>query len=221
MDYAPPPYTQTSSSDPTEVQVVRDTPPRPTEPGTLELGLGSFLLAGGPAGGYVGLTPFVMADLGRGVFLRPALVLGEANGTPVRSLLGGGRVDTCARIHGNYAAGRGIQLDLCGGVEGGLARVDGGTSSGDPLTSVTLPYLEFGPSVDLRAELGQFAVTLRAVAGYQVLAIRTSTSPERPSTRPIGRCVSNSRSRGISTALPRRRRRSSKPVVDGSPRFLL
>ncbi len=142
----------------------------PAAAGGLEVGAGSFLLSGGAAGGYLGATAFLMTESNRGVFLRPSLLFGASTGTTARSSLGGARLDACARIDGNYSTGGGLQLDLCGGVDGGWAVVDAGTQAGQPLANVWLPYLDLGPSVDLRAELGRLAVTVRVVAGVDLTA---------------------------------------------------
>lgn len=163
-----PPSIQSPAPDVAQVEVIQDAPPRPPEHGALELGLGAFLLSGGAAGGYLGATPFVMIDAGQGVYVRPSLVIGQSTSTTIHSWLAGGRIDTCARLEGNYRAGSGIQLDLCGGIDAGLARVDAGAADGDPASALTLPYLDLGPSIDLRGELGQLAVTVRAVAGFDV-----------------------------------------------------
>jgi hypothetical protein len=48
--------------------------PATREASAYELGASAFLLSGGPAGGYLGVAPYVFADLGRGVFLRPSLL---------------------------------------------------------------------------------------------------------------------------------------------------
>jgi hypothetical protein len=150
--------------------VARDTSldrqPAPSVP--FELGAGGFLLSGGPAGSYMGVSAFFMSEWGQSVFVRPSLLFGQSSGTAVRSSLGGLRLDVCSRIEGNYASGSGIQLDLCGGLDAGWAVVDAGTQAGDPASSLGMPYLDLGPSVDLRAEIGRAAITLRTVAGFDV-----------------------------------------------------
>jgi hypothetical protein len=135
---------------------------------TLELGLAGFLMSGGPAGGYMGASPFLVHDFGQGIFVRPALLVGQSSGSPVQSRLYAARVDVCTRLEGAYAAGHGMQLDVCGGLDGGTASLDAGTVPGTPASATSLPYLSLGPSIDLRAELGRLAVTLRAVAGFSV-----------------------------------------------------
>jgi hypothetical protein len=106
--------------------------------------------------------------MGQDILLRPSIAFGQATGTALRSSWGVARVDTCLRIPGLYSPGKGIQLDLCGGLEAGLSYVASGTQSGEPAAGQTLPYVAIGPSVDLRAELGTAAVTLRGVVGYDL-----------------------------------------------------
>ena len=116
----------------------------------------------------MGVSPFLTRDFGHSVLVRPALLLGQSASGPVRSDLVAARLDTCARLEGAYAAGSGMELDLCGGLDAGLATVQAGTQPGTPASSVGLPYLALGPSVDLRAEIGRLAVTLRVAGGVSV-----------------------------------------------------
>jgi hypothetical protein len=102
------------------------------------------------------------------VWVRPSLLFGRSTGTAIQSTLGGARLDVCARIEGNYSRGGGIQLDLCGGVEGAYASLQHGDQAGEPASDSGQPYLALGPSVDLRAELGRLAITIRTVAGFDV-----------------------------------------------------
>ncbi len=168
MDAVEPP----SVSAPAPVQAIAS-PWAPTEPArperTLELGAAAFLFSGAGAGSYVGASPFLVAELGHSILLRPSVAFGQAEGIALRSSWGIGRMDTCARLAGLYTRGSGIQLDLCGGLEAGLSYVASGTQAGQPKAGATLPYVAIGPSVDLRAELGTTAaVTLRAVVGVDL-----------------------------------------------------
>jgi hypothetical protein len=106
--------------------------------------------------------------MGQDILLRPSLAFAQSTGTALRSSWGSARLDTCLRLAGLYTTGSGIQLDLCGGLEAGLSYVASGTQSGAPATGQTLPFIALGPSVDLRAELGTAAVTLRGVVGYDL-----------------------------------------------------
>ncbi len=100
--------------------------------------------------------------------MRPALVLGESLPGTTRSFLAAARFDTCARVPGNYSHGAGIQLDLCGGLDAGTFYVPAGTGAGAPTSGQMLPYIDLGPSVGLRAEVGRLAVMLRVAAGLNV-----------------------------------------------------
>ncbi len=138
------------------------------EAAPLELGVGTFLMAGGGSGGYVGVTPFLTGDVGEAVFLRPSVALGGSIATNVPSTWGAARLDTCLRLPERYAIRGGLQLDICGGAEVGLSYVVSGTLPGTPISGQTLPFVELGPGVDLRAEVGNVAVTLRGVGGVDV-----------------------------------------------------
>jgi hypothetical protein len=153
--------------------------PHREEPSMIEIGLGTLLMGGTGAHATLGLTPYAVVETTGGLLLRPALVVGEsampldrsdrANATWVAT-----RVDVCSRLPGAYARGRGIQLDLCGGAEAGLAHFaaapGGDTGSGAPATGTTLPEMSLGPSVDLRGELGkELSISLRGVTGINVV----------------------------------------------------
>lgn len=154
------------------VPVMPESPPpevaRSEEAAPLEVGVGTFLMAGGAAGGYMGVSPFLIDDVGQAVFLRPSIGVGQSVATNLTSTWAAGRLDTCMRLPGRYATRGGLQLDLCGGADVGLSYVGSGTLAGSPPQSQTLPYVDLGPSVDLRAEVGSLAVTLRGVAGVNV-----------------------------------------------------
>jgi hypothetical protein len=153
--------------------------PRPEEPRTIEIGLGTLLMGGTGADATLGLTPYAAIETAGGLLVRPALVVGEsvipldrsdrANATWLAT-----RVDVCSRLPGSYARGRGIQLDLCGGAEAGLAHFAaapvGYTGSGAPATGTTLPEMSLGPSLDLRGELGkELSIVIRGVTGVNVV----------------------------------------------------
>ncbi len=134
----------------------------------MEVGAGAFFMAGGATGGYVGVTPFFIDEMGESVSIRPALVLGESLPNTVSSTIAAARFDTCARVPGNYSHGAGIQLDLCGGADAGLFYVPSGTAAGAPASTQIIPYVDLGPSVALRAEVGRLAVMLRVGANLNV-----------------------------------------------------
>ncbi|MBV9947855.1 MAG: hypothetical protein JOZ69_13460, partial [Myxococcales bacterium] len=122
----------------------RESPSRRDEGETLELGAGTFLMTGTGGGLATGVTPFMLVEAGKGFFIRPALLFGESlpsSGPDVT--LATTRGDACLRVTGLYTSRNGMQLDLCAGADLGVVR-----------TSRTVPYLAFGPSLDLRGELG-------------------------------------------------------------------
>ena len=133
---------------------------------TLEVGLAGFLMSGAGAGAMAGASPYAIIETGRGVFLRPALFVGQAltavNSPPVTDALWiAMRVDTCLRVPGLYTKDRGIQLDLCGGTDFGFLA--------DSTDNVTLPFVSVGPSLDLRGELGSsLSASIRGVTGVNV-----------------------------------------------------
>jgi hypothetical protein len=131
----------------------------------LELGVSGFLMTGTikDAGAMVGPSPFLYIEAGHGIFLRPSLAFGQTVNQPgaITGTWLGSRFDTCVRLPGLYPNRSGLQLDMCGGADVGLTLLDSGQ---------TPPFLAFGPSVDLRGELGSnLAVALRGIGGINVL----------------------------------------------------
>ena len=141
---------------------------KPPEIRTLEPGAGAFLLSGGALGAYAGPSAFLVAEVSDDVALRPSIAFGELLTSSVHSSIFLARFDSCARVPGHYRSGQGIQLDLCGGIGAGFSYVGAGTGVGAPVTAKTLPYIDLGPSIALRGEVGRFAVTLRTIAGIDV-----------------------------------------------------
>lgn len=159
--------------EPTQVVVIDESSPRLTPQGMrveapeVELGVGSFLMSGGATGGYLGVSPFLIDELGETWALRPALLLGESVPGDPRSMLVAARFDTCARVPGNYEHGAGVGLDLCAGLDAGFSYV----AAAGQLTVVPsqiIPYIDIGPSIGVRAEVGRLAVLLRGVAGVDL-----------------------------------------------------
>jgi hypothetical protein len=147
----------------------------PEEPGEtgdedtkLELGVGTFLLAGAVPAGFVGVSPFLVANVGQDVFFRPSIALGKPVSTATSATWAAARVDTCARISGLYARGKGIELDVCGGADVGFSYVGSGSQAGAPLASITQPYVDIGPSVALRSEIGRLVISVRAAGSLNV-----------------------------------------------------
>ena len=134
----------------------------------LELGVGTFLLAGGAPGGDIGISPFLIGKVGSDVFLRPSIALGKPLAGSTGSTWAAARLDTCGRVSGLYTQGQGMQLDLCGGADVGFSYIASGTEAGLPPSGITQPYVDIGPSVDLRAEVGRLLISLRGLAGFNV-----------------------------------------------------
>jgi hypothetical protein len=133
---------------------------------TLEIGVAGFLMSGAGAGAMAGASPYAIIEAGQGIFLRPALFVGQSlpalNSPPiVNALWVAGRFDACLRVPGLYNENRGMQLDLCGGADFGFLD--------DSTDDVTLPFVSIGPSLDLRGELGSsLSASIRAVTGINV-----------------------------------------------------
>ncbi len=133
---------------------------------TVEIGVAGFLMSGAGAGAMAGAGPYAIIEAGRGVFLRPALAVGQSlpalNNPPVLDALWvAGRFDACLRLPGLYNENRGIQLDMCGGADFGFLA--------DSTDDITLPFVSVGPSLDLRGELGSsLSASIRAVTGINV-----------------------------------------------------
>jgi hypothetical protein len=155
-----------SSAMSEETQAVGET--QDYEMPTLELGMGTFLMVGGGAGAYVGVSPFLVDEVAQGVFLRPSVAVGTSLVSYLSSIWTAARLDTCVRLPGRYASRNGIQLDLCGGPDIGFSYVAAGTLMGAPPTGKTLPYVDIGPSADLHAEVGDLAVSMRGLVGVDV-----------------------------------------------------
>jgi hypothetical protein len=165
MDAAPP----TATITPRYAEERPATPsiePAPSpEAHAVELGMGTFLRSGVASGGVVGLSPLVTDELGREVFVRIAASVGQPAQGGLHLTWVAGRLDTCSEMLGNYAAGSGLRLDLCGGADVGATFI-GATKAN---VAQSLPFVDIGPSVDLRAETGPHAaLLLRAALGLSV-----------------------------------------------------
>lgn len=137
---------------------------------TLEIGAGVFLMNGTAGGALAGPTAFVVVEAGHGIFLRPSLALGQTltsiPATAVTSATwAAARFDGCLRLPGLYTRRHGMQLDLCAGSDIGFTVLQV-----DPTNSTTLPYVDVGPSIGMRGELGsRLSAVLRVVGGVNLL----------------------------------------------------
>ena len=137
-------------------------------PRSLELGTMVYLRNGVLASGAVsGLSPFVAIEFANAWIVRPSLAIGRSTqGTPTVINHVGGRADVCRRIPGNYIERRGVEADLCGGMEGGVVT----TQTGPSARGANAGRLGVGPSATLRGELGWgVALELRGLAGANLL----------------------------------------------------
>jgi hypothetical protein len=126
----------------------------------LELGAGGFLMTGTGGGVMFGASPFLLVEVAKGVFVRPAIAVGQTlpSEEPVVTWAAT-RFDGCLRVAGLYTSLHGMQLDICGGADVGLLAA-----------GHALPYVAFGPSLDLRGELGgDLAVILRGLIGVNAI----------------------------------------------------
>ncbi len=143
--------------------------PRARAASGVEFGVGGFLHSGIAESGVAGFSPFVTDPIGDNVFLRMALEVGKAPSSGLQMLWLAGRLDACWATSGNYSSGGGMRLDLCGGADAGATLVSAGTGGDPPATEQTLLYVDVGPTVDLRAEIGEAAaVTLRFGLGLNI-----------------------------------------------------
>ena len=158
---------------------------------TVELGTMVYLRNGlMRTGGVAGLSPFVTVELTPSWVLRPALFFGRST-EPIASSSGGdgvvvshlgARTDFCRRIPGNYIERRGVEADLCVGVEGGVV-----TPSKD---ASTVARLGAGPSVNMRGELGGgVALEIRALLGSNLLQYAAEQTPLVFASAEIGMSV--------------------------------
>ena len=126
-------------------------------------------MTGSGGGLLVGATPFLVIEVARGLFLRPAIALGGslASASPAITLAAT-RLDACMRVAGLYTNLHGMQLDICGGSDVGALDAEGRL----------VPYVAFGPSMDLRGELGgDLAVVLRGLVNVNAAHDDTLDTP--------------------------------------------
>lgn len=140
--------------------------PNRKRPSRIEVGASSNLASGvgGATATYLGVSAFVFVEAGLGLFLRPSASYGHSLGDiPIN--WGSGRVDFCARVPGNYADRKGLQLDVCFGPEAGAMSLKG--STGD---NRVRPLFGFGPTISLRGDLASaFGVEVRVATAYNIV----------------------------------------------------
>jgi hypothetical protein len=142
---------------------------------TLEVGLSMFLMGGTASGVIAGPTLFGVVEAGQGWFFRPALYFGQTldgvdASNNLSALLVEARFDACGRIAGFYIERHGIQLDVCGGVEGGISHIAISATYAQRAEVDNPALFAAGPSMSLRGELGNgLALMIRGVMDYNVI----------------------------------------------------
>jgi hypothetical protein len=130
----------------------------------VDVGVTGYLRSGMSALSVAGVSPFVTLALSDAWLLRPALHLGRSTDRGEGGALAthlGSRLDLCRRLPGNYPDRKGLEADLCAGVEGGVLLDAPHEDQG---------RLGVGPAVNLRGELGgRWALELRGLLGVNVL----------------------------------------------------
>lgn len=138
-------------------------------PRSVEIGTMVYLRNGmTKTGGFAGVAPFVTVEVANGWVLRPGLFFGRATAAAETALVAhlGARVDFCRRIPGNYIERRGIEADLCAGLEGGVVTSDRPSDG----ASQDVGRLGAGPSANLRGELGVgLALEVRGLLGANMI----------------------------------------------------
>jgi hypothetical protein len=152
----------------------------------IEVGAGTFLFMGPGASGIVGGSLFLFYEVAENLYFRPSIAAGETPAANARATWAAGRLDACTRVPGNYRLYNGLQLDLCGGTDIGATYFVSGDQPGEPSEGKTLPYVDLGPSLALRGELGEkSAVWLGASAGINVVRAGFDDSQGVHQTAPL------------------------------------
>lgn len=131
------------------------------------------------AGGHV----FSVFEVDSGWYLRPSIAAGRslrdaAASSELNATWGAARFDTCRRMPGNYTERRGLQMDVCGGVEGGLLAFDSG-GHGKPLVAP-------GASLALRGDLSSdFSAEVRGLVGVNLLRDTLYETPDGVKLQPL------------------------------------
>ncbi len=163
----------------------------PKDRRSFEIGMGTsyqygLLGDGGAAigGGHV----FTVFEIDGGWFLRPTIAAGRslrdvAASSDLSATWGAARFDACRRMPGNYTERRGIQMDVCGGIESGLLAFDSGGNGRSPTAGQVqkdvTPLLAPGASLGLRGELASdLSAEVRGLVGVNLLRDTFYESPD-------------------------------------------
>jgi hypothetical protein len=133
----------------------------------LEVGSMVYIRNGMSAtGGFAGVSPFVAIEVAEGWIVRPSLAFGRATEGAQATSHVGARGDLCRRVPGNYIERRGIEADLCAGLEGGVVTsLAAAGSRGDSVARAGI-----GPAANLRGELAYgLALEVRGLVGANLV----------------------------------------------------
>ena len=121
-------------------------------------------IASSDAPALVGGDVFMLIEIVRSFFLRPAVAGAVSVGGATPSTYFSGRIDACLRVPGNYVEHRGLLLETCAGTEVGALDRNEGT-----LAHQTDAILAFGPTIGLRGDLASdLSVEVRGLADFNV-----------------------------------------------------
>jgi hypothetical protein len=133
----------------------------------IEIGVSGALMsspeASNTGSALIGGDLFLLVELTRSFFLRPALQADALIGGTSGGYYAATRLDSCLRIPGNYMEHRGLLFDACGGAE--LAAFDHGAGAAHATDAI----FSIGPTVGLRGDLASdLSVEVRGLAGFNV-----------------------------------------------------
>jgi hypothetical protein len=170
-------------------------PPRPPEQSlflknpedrrSFEVGAGAAYMYGtlGDTGAAIaGGQIYAIIEVAGGWFLRPTLLGGRSinQAHDVGATWMAGRFDTCRRLPGNYIERRGLQMDICGGVEGGTVALD------TDQAHRAVPLIAPGGTLAIRGELASdLSAEVRGLVGVNLIRPKLFDSPDGGSVQPL------------------------------------
>jgi hypothetical protein len=126
------------------------------------------------AGGQI----FAVIEVAGGWLLRPTIAGGRSlkevsSSGDIGATWVAGRLDACRRLPGNYIEHRGIQMDVCGGLEGGTVALD------TDAARRAVPLLAPGGALAIRGDLaGDLAAEVRGLVGVNLIRPKLFDAPE-------------------------------------------
>jgi hypothetical protein len=157
---------------------------------SFEVGAGAAYMYGtlGDTGAAIGGAQiYAIIEVGSGWLLRPTILGGRSlkevsSSGDIGATWVAGRFDACRRLPGNYIERRGIQMDVCGGAEGGTVALD--TDSSRRAVGLLAP----GGTLAIRGELASdLAAEVRGLVGVNLIRPKLfdSDSPDRSAVQPL------------------------------------